>query len=59
MRIDVLVVGGEENRAHPGFRDLLDRNPLAFPALYRTRNISLYAASGRMRAFAHGSPAWP
>lgn len=50
MRIDVLVVGPEENKAHPAFRDLLEKNPLAFPALYRTRNITLYAASGRMRA---------
>ena len=50
MRIDVLVVGAEENRAHPQFGRLLDRYPVAFPPLYRTRNITLYAASARMRA---------
>jgi len=49
MRIDVLVVGPEEHKRHPAIRDLLDSNPLAFPALYRTKNITLYATSGRMR----------
>ena len=49
LHIDVLVVGPEEHKRHPQFRDLLDSNPHAFPALFRTRNISLYAASGRMR----------
>ncbi|MGV3517132.1 hypothetical protein [Luteitalea sp.] len=49
MHIDVLVVGPEERKAHPAFGSLLDGNAIAFPALYRTRNVTLYAASGRMR----------
>ncbi|HTU98954.1 MAG TPA: hypothetical protein VMF13_00330, partial [Luteitalea sp.] len=50
LHVDVIVVGPEEHKAHPQFRALLDANPLAFPALFRTRNVNLYAASGRMRA---------
>lgn len=49
LKIDVLVVGPEEKKAHPAFGPLLDASPVAFPALYRTKNITLYAASGRMR----------
>lgn len=51
LRIDVLVVGNEENKRHPNFRALLDQNPQVFPPMYRTRNITLYAASGRMRTW--------
>ena len=51
LRIDVLVVGTEENKRHPNFRALLDQNPQVFPPLYRTRNITLYATSGRMRTW--------
>ncbi len=49
LGIDVLVVGPEEDRAHPHFRPLLEGAPDAFPALYRSRLVSLYAASDRMR----------
>jgi len=56
MHIDVLVVGPEEKKAHPAFAALLDGSPIAFPALYRTRNITLYAASGRMRALSQRRP---
>lgn len=49
LRIDVLVVGQPEEYRHPGFRSMLDANPRLFPALFRTRNITLYATSGRMR----------
>lgn len=52
LKIDVLVVGAEEHRRHPHFRELLDRNPQAFTALYRGRNVSLYGVSARMRAAA-------
>ena len=51
LHIDVLVVGNVENKRHPNFRALLDQSPQVFPALYRTRNISVYATSGRMRTW--------
>lgn len=52
LGIDVLVVGPEEHKRHPQFRDVLESNPQAFSALYRGRNVSLYAVSARMRSAA-------
>ncbi len=49
LRIDVLVMGPEERRLHPAFGLMLDEHQGLFPALYRTRNVTLYATSGRMR----------
>lgn len=51
LQIDVLVVGAEERKRHPHFLSLVEQHPQLFPALFRTRNISLYATSGRMRAW--------
>jgi uncharacterized membrane protein len=51
LQIDVLVVGNEENTRHPNFRAMIDQNPQVFPPLYRTRNITLYATSERMRSW--------
>ena len=48
-RLGVAIVRGREQS--PTFRALLDQNPQMFPPLYRTRNVTLYATSGRMRTW--------
>lgn len=51
LRIDVLVVGPEERKRHPAFLNLVDQHPALFAPLFRTRNITIYAVSGRMRSW--------
>ncbi|BCS33285.1 hypothetical protein TBR22_A25120 [Luteitalea sp. TBR-22] len=50
LRIDVLLVGGVEKQAHPRLEALLASRPQLFVPMFRTRNVTLYAISGRMRA---------